>query len=124
MAERTITQADLAAAQGGSFYTICGAGGDLTEWVEGYEKMLAEQEIGKPTEWFQTTGAAVNTFRRTTARGEEVHPRDAFQDDLTILLFPLDGLDVGRLAMFRLRMEDRWFDDVLANMRMIETVSE
>lgn len=107
-----IQEADLAAAKAGSWYFIAGCGGDLQEWVEGYTKELQEAEIGTPKQWFQTTGAAVNTFK-----GMSYGDRDAFDPTLTCLLFPLDGLDVGRLAMFKLRWQDRWFDDVLANMK-------
>jgi len=99
---------ELQKAYEGSYYAILGAGGDLAQWTEGYEGLLAEEGIGKPAEWFQTTGAAVNQF----AGGS-----DPFEKDLTILLFPLDGLETGKLAMFKLRMEDRWFDDVVQNMR-------
>lgn len=114
MNTRTITTLeaeDLERAYDGSFYTISGAGGDLDEWVEGYEKMLAElADIDKPTEWFQTTGAAVNEF----AGENNTNP---FLDDCVLLLFPLDGLNIGALAMFKLAAGDRWFDDVIDNMR-------
>lgn len=110
--QKTIsTLTDLNEAEQGSYYTILGAGGDLNEWVEGYEKLLKEQEIGQPVAWYSTTGEAVNEYANP-ARWQ-----DAFQSDLTILLFPLDGLNVGRLAMFKLQMQDRWFDDVVQNMR-------
>jgi len=102
---------DLSRAVEGSFYTICGAGGDLDEWIEGMTKMLIEAEIGAPKAWYKTTGAAVNAFAQPFRR------TDWFPSDLQILLFPLDGLDVARLAIFRLRAEDRWFDDIIANMR-------
>lgn len=103
-------QADVQKAYDGSWYFIAGTGGDLAEWVEGYEKALATHEVGKPTAWFQTTGAAINGL----AGPENTNP---YPDDLTCLLFPLDGLDVGRLALFKIAMEDRWFDDVIDNMR-------
>ena len=95
----------------GSHYTICGAGGDLDEWVDGYNKLLAEEGIGTPVCWAQTTGENINNYAAT--RGTVTDP---FQDDLTVLTFPLDGLHVGKLAMFKLTMGDRWFDDVIDNM--------
>ncbi len=112
-----IEVADLQKAYDGSWYCIAGAGGDLQEWVTGYGDMLKEQEIGAPSAWFQTNGAAVNRFAEKKNGGELV-ARDAFPDDLTILLFPLDGLAVGGLALFKLQMADRWFDDVVENMRV------
>lgn len=33
---------DPQTAYDGSYYTIVGAGGDLTEWINGYEGMLTE----------------------------------------------------------------------------------
>ena len=59
---RVAEMADLKKAHAGSFYFIAGAGGDLSEWVSGYEEMLEEQGIGKPTEWLSASGAAVNLF--------------------------------------------------------------
>lgn len=106
---RTLVSQDLQAAYDGSFYTICGAGGDAQEWVEGYEKALEHEGIGKPVEWLQTSGACINLFA-----GDN---HDPFSDDLNILLFPLEGLEVGKLAMFKLAMQDRWFDDIIDNMR-------
>lgn len=107
----TITTVDPQQAYDHSYFTIIGAGGDLTEWVTGVEGLLAEEGIGKPTAWYTTTGAAVNDF----AQPEQ--ERDALQPDLTFLLFPLDGLHAGRLAMFRLRFDAKWFDDMIENMR-------
>lgn len=108
----SITDRDtLQAAKDGSFYTIIGAGGDPAEWVKGYEDLLEKEGIGKPKQWFTTTGAAVNSLA-----GVHDGPR-AFQLDLTFLLFPLDGLHVGKLALFKINMMDRWFDDVVDNMR-------
>ena len=59
---------DLSRAVEGSFYTICGAGGDLDEWIEGMTKMLIEAEIGAPKAWYKTTGAAVNAFAQPFRR--------------------------------------------------------
>jgi hypothetical protein len=110
MAEVALLE-DLTEADEGSYYTIAGCGGDLAEWVAGYEEWLAAAEIGKPTAWYRVNGAQVNEFAGT------VKPDDRFQPDVTMLLFPLDGLDVGKLAVFKLAHADRWFDDVIANMR-------
>ena len=107
---------DLKAAYDGSYYTILGAGGDLNDWVEGYEKFLSEEGIGTPTAWFTTTGGRVNKFARLRVGGELI-PCDEFADDLVVLLFPLDGLNIGKLAIFKINMNDRWFDDVIQNMK-------
>jgi hypothetical protein len=110
----TLSSADLQKAYEGSYYFIAGAGGDLDEWVTGYNGLLAEEGIGEPKAWFKTTGASVNLYA-----GPSLECRDYFQEDLVILLFPLDGLDGGKLALFKLRAQDRWFDDVIDNMRRI-----
>ena len=113
--KRVETEVDLKKAHSGSYYTIIGAGGDLQEWVDGYEKILAEKEIGKPSKWFQTTGGAINLFA-TEKRGGELAKGDKFKNDLVCLMFPLDGLNSGKLAMLKLQMQDRWFDDIIDNM--------
>jgi len=41
---------DLRQAEDGSFYTISGCGGDLQEWVDGYNGWLDEAGIGTPVE--------------------------------------------------------------------------
>jgi len=104
---------NLQAAFDGSFYTICGADNPI-EWVDGYEGLLAEREIGKPIRWYQTTGAAVNAYAATVA---PVKAEDAFPADLTVLLFPLTGLE-SNVALFKVQMQDRWFDDIVQNMRV------
>lgn len=105
--------ANLATAFEGSYYTILGAGGDLSDWTKGIAEFLDERGIGIPQKFFTTTGKDINAFAE--ARGE-VAPDDHFPADLTVLMFPLDGLDGGKLAIFRLLAGDRWFDDVVNNM--------
>ena len=103
--------ANLDTAFKGSYYTILGAGGDLNEWVAGYNEMLRDGGIGTPAEWFTTTGGDINAYAAT--RGEVTNP---FADNLTCLMFKLDGLNGGALAMVKLQMQDRWFDDIVNNM--------
>lgn len=109
----THTPADLEAAYAGSYYTILGAGGDLNEWIDGLGDMLAAEGIGRPEAWFTSTGKAINDFAE--ARGP-VPALQHFQDDLTVLMFKLDGMHRGKLAMFKMMAGDRWFDDVVDNM--------
>ena len=107
---------DLEPAYKGSWYCIAGAGGDLQEWVTGYEKLMAEAECGKPIAWYRTTGEVVNRYADGSL-GLRLHYQHAFQQDLTFLLFPLEGLNGSRLPIFKIQMQDRWFDDVIDNMR-------
>lgn len=114
---KALSSEDLAAAEAGSYYTIAGVGGSMAEWVEGYEKILVTEEVGKPQEWFTTTGLAVNMYAERTKRGE-IFEKDKFKEDLVFLMFPLDGLSIGRLAIVKIQMSDRWFDDMIQNMRL------
>ena len=92
----------------GSWYTITGCGGDLNEWKNGYQDLLIRENIGMIQQWVEFTGADMNAHYGLTGC-------NAYPSDLHFLAFPLDGLNVGKLAMFKLRMEDRWFDDIVAN---------
>jgi hypothetical protein len=105
---------ELDLAHEGSWYFIAGAGGDLQEWVDGYTGMMREGGIGEPKEWWQASGALVNEYAGANFLEQRGDP---FQPDVTCLLFPLIDLDISRLALFKLRMQDRWFDDVIDNMR-------
>ena len=104
----TITNEKLKEAYAGSYYTITGAGGDLQEWKDGYASMMREQGIGTITKWIDFTGKDMNDEFNLT--GDNRYP-----DDLRFLAFPLTGLNVGKLAIFKLRMRDRWFDDIVDN---------
>lgn len=108
------TLKDLSKAEAGSYYTISGAGGDVEEWRAGYEEMLRGIGAGKPKVWYQVTGRDINVYADPSWQ-------DAYPDDLTVLMFPLDGLDVGKLAIFKIEMQDRWFDDIVQNMRARNT---
>lgn len=104
-----IYNATLRRAYEGSYYTITGCGGPLDEWKSGYAEMMAEAGIGKPTEWIEFTGAEMNYEF-------ELSGDNAYPDDLHFLAFPLTGLNVGRLAAFKIQMHDRWFDDIVENL--------
>ena len=114
---KVLTVKDLNRAYQGSWYFIAGTAEPLTEWVEGYEKALEQHEVGKPTAWFRVSGETINRFAEEGGR-YPIADRDQFKPDLTCLMFPLDGLGAG-LPMFKLGMQDRWFDDVIQNMRRI-----
>ncbi len=106
------------AAYNGNFYTITGCGGNLDEWTNGYCRLLKEEGVGEP-EWFITfRGKDMNMEYGLT--GDNAYP-----DGLTFLMFPLTGLNMGRLAIFKILMSDRWFDDIVDNnRRRQETINE
>ncbi len=97
----------------GSYYTITGCGGELSDWKNGYEDLMAQKGIGKPASWHSFSGKDMNETYGLT--GSNRYP-----DELTFLCFPLDGLHIGKLAMFKIEMGDRWFDDIVDNNRRRE----
>ena len=100
--------ADFEKLYAGSWYTITGVGGDINEWKNGYQDLLDGLNIGKIKEWAEFTGTEMNVYYGLT-------DNNAYKDDLHFLAFSLDGLDGRKLAMFKLQMQDRWFDDIVDN---------
>lgn len=107
----------LKEAYNGSYYTITGAGGNLDEWKNGYQDLLNKEEIGTITKWVEFTGKDVNDEFELTGDNR-------FQDDLHFLAFNLDNLNIGKLAMFKIKMQDRWFDDIIDNTLYFENRGE
>lgn len=104
----TIRNDTLRKAYDGSYYTIQGAGGDLQEWKDGYASMLADRGIGTISEWIEFSGKDMNVEFGLTGTNR-------YPDRLHFLAFPLDGLSVDKLALFKIQMGDRWFDDIVDN---------
>ena len=104
----TITNEKLRKAYEGSYYTILGAGGVLQEWKDGYADLLQQRGIGSITEWIEFSGKEMNAEFSLTGNNR-------YPNDLHCLAFSLEGLDVGKLAIFRLQMGDSWFDDIVDN---------
>ena len=102
------TKEELEKLRNQSAYTIIGAGGDLNEWTNGYEELLEKENIGKPVSWYKFSGKLMNDTYDLT--GDNRYP-----NDVTFLSFSLDNLNLGKLAMFKLRMGDRWLDDIINN---------
>ena len=92
----------------GSYYTITGCGGDLEDWKTGYRELLTKAGIGSISEFETFKGKDYNEAFHLTGTNR-------YPDDLTFLCFPLNGLQVGKLAIFKLQMGDRWFDDIVDN---------
>ena len=91
----------------GSYYTITGVDG-YEEFKEAYTKELKNLDIGTPEKFIEFTGKEMNEYYHLTGD-------NAYSDDLHFLAFPLDGLNVSKLAIFKLMCEDRWFDDIVDN---------
>lgn len=98
----------FSAAYGGSYYTILGCAGNLDEWATGYCELLEDRGIGTPKEFITFKGGDMNKVYGLT--GDNAYPAD-----LTCLMFPLDGLVIPKLAIFKLQAQDRWFDDIVDN---------
>lgn len=90
-----------------SAYTCTGCA-DPEEFAKGYTKYLKELGIGNVSTFYTFTGKQMNENYKL--KGTTRYP-----DDLKFLAFKIDGLDCGKLAIFKLRMEDRWFDDIVDN---------
>ena len=91
-----------------SAFTVTGAGGDLNEWCVGLNEMLANEEIGQVTKFYTFKGKLMNNTYRLTGT-------NAYDEDITFLSFKLDGLNTGKLAMFKLQFGARWLDDIVDN---------
>lgn len=96
------------AAYNGSYYTILGCAGDLNVWTAGYKELLETRGIGTHKEFITFKGADMNEFYGLTGD-------NAYNDEQTCLMFPLNALDVAKLAIFKLQAGDRWFDDIVDN---------
>ena len=101
---KTITTEDLRRMNGTEGLILQGCGGDLQEWVDGLNEMLTEEKILLDGSRFQSED--VLSFEH---------------DGLTNLLFLFRQakLDIGRLAMWRLRthahLGGKWLSDYVPN---------
>lgn len=91
-----------------SAFTIEGAGGDLKEWMEGLNGEMSKLNIGTVNTFYTFKGKLMNDTYALTGKNK-------YQDTLTFLCFRLDGLDVGKLAIFKMRFGARWLDDIVDN---------
>ena len=102
MSIKHITTDDLRRMENAEELIIQGCGGDLQEWVDGINGMLTEEGILRD--------------------GSKFTDCSSFEHDgLTCLLFPFEGVnvDVGRLAIWRLKTHDAfggtWLSDYVPN---------
>lgn len=91
-----------------SAFTVEGAGGNLDDWMQGLNKLLAENEIGQVDTFYTFSGKLMNDMYGLTGKNR-------YPDNFTFLCFKLDGLDVGKLAIFKLSFGARWLDDIVDN---------
>jgi len=85
----------------GDYLILQGCGGDLQEWIDGIKEMFIEQKV----------------IEKQDFQFKEVY---SFKNkDATNMLFGLDGLNVGRLAIVRLGMTEQfgamWLSDYKDN---------
>ena len=102
MSIKNITTGDLHHMKNSEGLVLQGCGGDLQEWVDGINKMLTEEGILRAGSKFTNC----SSFEH---------------DGLTCLLFPFKdvSVDVGRLAIWRLKTHDAfggtWLSDYVPN---------
>ena len=106
----SVTLHDLRKMNDSEGLVLQGCGGDLQEWVDGINDMLTESGI--------------------LQNGSKFEKAFSFKNgNLTCLLFPFEDvqLDVGRLAIWRLRTREdfgsTWLSDYIVN-NLEECVSE
>lgn len=95
----------------GSAFTFEGLGFDsFDELKDQINEILEQENIGrvKSENFFTYKGKDMNDYYLLT--GSNRYP-----DDLTFVSFLNDGLDIGRLAMFKIRIGARWYDDIVSN---------
>lgn len=95
-------------AYNGSYFTVLGAGGPISDWTDGLTGMLAEEGMGEPKEFIVFSGKDMNRHYGLTGT-------NAYDGSLTCVMFPLDGIDTVKLAMFKMAIGARWFDDIVDN---------
>lgn len=102
MSIKNITTDDLRRMKNSEGLILQGCGGDLQEWLDGINELLARDDILRDGSKFTDC----STFEH---------------DGLTCLLFPFKDVDVdlGRLAIWRLKTHDffggTWLSDYVPN---------
>lgn len=94
-----------------SAFTFEGLGfDDFDELKDQINECLEEENIGtvKSENFFTYSGKDMNDYYHLTGTNR-------YPDNLTFVSFLLDGLDIGKLAMFKLRIGARWYDDIVDN---------
>lgn len=120
--KKATTPSELLSLTDNSAFTIEGAGGDLNEWCIGLNEMLEQRGIGQVKEFYTFSGQLMNETYGLTGSNR-------YSDNFTFLSFMLDGLDVGKLAMFKMKFGARWLDDIVDNnnareQRMLEVSND
>lgn len=83
---------------------------DWQEVKNQINELLSKEGIGKvPDEnFFKYDGWDMNQKYQLTGSNR-------YSNDLTFVSFLLDGLDIGKLSMLKIRIGARWFDDIVDN---------
>ena len=93
----------------GSWYTVIGLCKEDHEKYKDYiKKELNEKNIGTPKKFHSFTGKEMNEKYNLTGDNR-------YQDNLDFIAFSLDGLNISKLAMYKLNSGARWFDDIVEN---------
>lgn len=91
-----------------SYSTILGAGGDLQEWVNGITEWMKENNFGEMSNIVTFKGKDVNKIW-------DLKDNNKLPNDLTILAWSNDKIDLNKYCISRMQMGIRWFDDIIDN---------
>lgn len=102
---------EIEQAYDGWYYTVwCNVKNeDQNELIQAIESSLLREDCGTPKQWFKASGEAIN--QKFGLDGSYI------KEDAEFLMFDYEGMNVGKLALFKLAMKDRWFTDIIDNAR-------
>lgn len=99
---------DLDKLYKGSYSTILGAGGPIEEWIDGISDWMKENDLGEMSDIYVFKGSDVNKKYGLSGKNQ-------FKNDLVILAWSNNKINMSKYAVKRLSMGIRWFDDIIDN---------
>jgi len=106
--ETSKTNMTLERLENGSAFTVSGAGGNINDWAIGLKKMLKDKNIGHVDIFYTWTGKFMNETYKLSGKV-------AYPDNFVFIAFPIEGMDIGKLAIFKMEFGARWLDDIVDN---------
>lgn len=95
----------------GSYYTVylgLVAKDGVDMWKRHYQDLLFDDNIGDIEKWVKFTGEEMNEYYDLTGK-------NAYVKESIFIAFDIKNLDIVKLSALKLRLGDKWFDDMVAN---------